>query len=618
MKVRLVFILVLGCLCSNAQTYPGYWQQTVEYKMEIDFDVKNHQFKGKQTLVYTNNSPDTLDKVFYHLYFNAFQPGSMMDIRSRTISDPDRRVRDRIYNLKEDEIGYHKIKSLKQDGKNMVFEVVGTILEVKLNKPILPGETSTFKMEFESQVPIQIRRSGRNNKEGVEYSMTQWYPKLSEYDKDGWHANPYIGREFHGVWGNFDVKIIIDSSYLLGGTGNLQNPQQIGHGYEDKSKSIKRAKGNRLTWHFIAEKVHDFAWAADPDFVHDIVKLNETTDLHFIYQGDTLVENWKNLQPLTVKAFNYINNRFGKYPYKQFSVIQGGDGGMEYPMATLISGWGSMRGLLSVTVHEALHNWYYGLLATNESKFPWMDEGFTVYAQYATLNHVYGANPLNPYARQYGSYLGINRAGLEEPLTTHADHYEHNAAYGTASYSKGSVFLHQLSYIIGQEAFDKGMKRYFETWKYKHPTADDFKRVMEKTSGIELDWYFENFVYTTKTIDYGIKSVISNENQTKVELEKIGKIPMPLDIQVVLKDGRKINYYIPLRIMRGEKPIQDFDGEVKTKTDWPWTYPSYILNINFPMSQIESIVIDPSTRLADIDRSNNYFPKESEFWFEGK
>ena len=210
--------------------------------MEIDMDVETNRFKGIQRLVYTNNSPDELNQVFYHLYFNAFQPGSMMDVRSRTIADPDGRVKDRIFKLSQDEIGYQKIKSLTMNGKDVTFSNEGTVLEVQLPPPIQPGEVATFDMTFEGQVPVQIRRSGRDNAEGVRYSMAQWYPKMAEYDYQGWHADEYIGREFYGVWGEFDVKISIDKDYIVGGTGYLQNPLEIGHGYEEDGQTVNKKK----------------------------------------------------------------------------------------------------------------------------------------------------------------------------------------------------------------------------------------------------------------------------------------------------------------------------------------------------------------------------------------
>ena len=198
---------------------PDRWQQRVKYTMDIDMNVQTNQFTGKQKLEYSNNSPDTLTRVFYHLYFNAFQPNSMMDARSRILGqtffgnqqDWDPRVKDRILNLKPDEIGYHKIISLKMNGRSQQFVMQETILEVKLDKPILPKSKVVFEMEFESQVPLQVRRSGRDNPATrVRYSMSQWYPKICEYDYEGWHPTPYVAREFYGVWGDFDVTITID------------------------------------------------------------------------------------------------------------------------------------------------------------------------------------------------------------------------------------------------------------------------------------------------------------------------------------------------------------------------------------------------------------------------
>ena len=225
---------ILICFGLSFVSYSqSYWQQEAHYKMDIDFNTKNHQFDGLQELTFINHSPDTLNKVFYHLYINAFQPGSMMDVRSRTIVDPDRRVGDRISKLSQSEMGIQQVLSLKQNKSELDFNIEGTILNVNLNEPIFPGDTVQFNMEFKTQVPLQIRRSGRMNKEGIDYSMSQWYPKLCEYDKDGWHANPYVGREFYGIWGAFDVHIHMDANYTIAATGILQNPDEIGHGYAD-------------------------------------------------------------------------------------------------------------------------------------------------------------------------------------------------------------------------------------------------------------------------------------------------------------------------------------------------------------------------------------------------
>jgi hypothetical protein len=232
-------------------------------------------------------------------------------------------------------------------------------------------------MEFTSQVPVQIRRSGRNNSEGIDYSMSQWYPKVVEYDRDGWHATPYIAREYYGVWGDFDVRIVMDSSYTIAATGVLQNASAIGKGYADRTVEPTT---NQLMWHFSAERVHDFVWAADRDYLHTKRKMSGGPELHFFFQNDTaILDNWTLLPDYTEKCFAIMKDLVGAYPYPVYSVIQGGDGGMEYPMATLVMGTGKKNGLIGVTVHEAIHSWFQGLLGNNEGDYPWMDEGFDTY-----------------------------------------------------------------------------------------------------------------------------------------------------------------------------------------------------------------------------------------------
>ena len=600
------YILAACCIILSSFLFgqAGYWQQKVDYKMDVEFDVKTHQFKGNQRLVYTNNSPDTLTNVYYHLYFNAFQPNSMMDIRSRTIEDPDRRVQDRISKLDPNEIGYLKVNSLSQNGNELNYQVESTILEVTLIEQLLPGQSTTLTMSFDGQVPVQIRRSGRYNAEGIAYSMAQWYPKMAEYDERGWHAHPYVGREFYAPWGNFEVNITIDKTFVLGGTGVLQNGDEIGYGYQSDLSQEPKKKGKTLTWKFKAENVHDFMWAADPDYKHVIAQVPNGPKLHFLYQEDSETASWSELPAYTVKAFEYLNENFGVYPYPEFSVVQGGDGGMEYAMSTLITGHRTLQSLVGVTVHEALHSWYQGVLGTNESYFAWMDEGFTSYATSRTMAHLFGADAARSQAGNYRGYFSLATSGKEEPMSTHSDTYETNFAYGRAAYSKGAVSLAQLGYIIGEEARDKGLIRYFNEWKMKHPDLNDFVRVMEKTSDMELDWYYDYWVNTTKTIDYGVKNVTANNDKVTITLERIGKVPMPIDLVVTKNDGSKTMYYIPLGIMRGEKPNES-GMERKLLKDWYWTHPTYEFQIDADLGSITTIEIDPSERMADIERSNN-------------
>lgn len=608
-KILAFSLLLLFSFTIDAQ--PDRWQQGVKYEMNIDMDVNTHQYSGKQEITYYNNSPDHLEKAYFHLYFNAFQPGSMMDVRSRTIEDPDGRIGDRISKLTPDQQGWMKVSKLSLNGKPCSFEVVGTVMEVNLPSPIKAGGKVTFEMEWTAQVPLQIRRSGRQNAEGIEYSMTQWFPKLAEYDYEGWHANPYVGREFYGPWGDFEVNITIDKNYVVAASGVLQNPGEIGKGYPAK-KPLKEIESDKITYEFLAENVHDFMWAADPDYVHDMVETGDMT-FHFFYQDDEEYgQTWRDYQETFVDAFSYIEENFGDYPYPVYVVAQGGDGGMEYPMSTLVTGRRSYNSLLGVSIHEAFHSWYQGLLASNEALYEWMDEGFTSFGTSETMNHVLGGEKPDTHERAYESYIRLAQSEEENPMSTHADHYTTNYAYGVAAYSKGEVLVNQLGYVIGRDVLMEGMIKYFNTWKFKHPNPTDFKRVMEKHSSIELDWYFEYFVNSTHTIDYGIRSLRSDGQETSIQLERVGLMPMPLDILVKYTDGREEWYNIPLQIMRGEKVAEGDNWTVLE--DWPWTHPVYEFSISTPADQIESISIDPKKRMADVDRSNNELnPDGSEY-----
>jgi len=564
-----------------------------------------------------------LKRVFYHLYNNAFQPGSEMDARIQTIKDPDARMvnkikvgeteikESRIKTLKPNEIGYLNVSNFKQDGLVANAKTVGTILEVILAKPILPNSKTTFTLDFDGQVPVQIRRSGRNNAEGIELSMAQWYPKMAEFDFEGWHSDPYVGREFHGVWGNFDVNITIDKDYVLGGSGYLQNKNEIGHGYQDAGVLVVYPKKiQTLTWHFVAPMVHDFTWAADKNYIHDVVKGPNNVDLHFLYKNNPkIIDNWKDIQPLMVKVMGVFNKTVGNYPYKQYSFIQGGDGGMEYAMCTLMVGNGKLEGILGTATHELGHSWFQHILASNESKHPWLDEGFTSYIEDVALNEIADKKNENPFESAYKSYYKLVESGKEQPQSTHGDRYDENRPYSISSYGKGEIFLAQLEYVIGKENVLKTLKKYFQDFKFKHPTPNDIKRTAERVSGANLDWYLTDWTQTTNTIDYGIKEVKEDGNSTKITLERIGRMPMPIDVLVEYSDGTKESFYIPLRMMSFEKENQNPTIKRIVLSDWTWAYPTYTFRINSD-KPIKKITIDPSGLMADVKQADNSYERK--------
>jgi len=634
---------ILGFICfanfSNAQA--DRWQQHIDYKIKAVLDVTTNIVKGIEEIVYTNNSPDTLRKVYFHMYWNAFQPNSSMDIRSRELGknllnfkrgsitasnatmlgqeasqDWDRRVRDRIQKLAPTEIGYQRISQILINGKAQNLIEHETILEVQLIQAIAPKTSIKMNLQFEAQVPVQIRRSGRDNAEGIRYSMSQWYPKMVEYDYQGWNANAYIAREFHGVWGNYEVSLSLDKTYMVAATGVLQNPNAIAD------------KFGNLTWNFTGKNIHDFMWAADNKYKHLSKEVRKGLTLHVYFKENNASSDsaWANILWAAEKALPYMEKKYGAYPYPQYSFIQGGDGGMEYGMGTLLKGPS-----LGTAFHEWMHTWYQHILATNESLFPWMDEGFTSFAE-DDITYWYNNNyaTLSPYinekekarlkaeienaktqlpAIQFGNYTGyltLAKSGVEEPMSTHSDHYNYNYSYSSAAYTKGATFLGLLGYIVTDSVRDAILLNYYNTWKFKHPNANDFTRVAEKTSGIQLQWLKEYWMNSTKTIDYGLNNIEVSANNANaiISIQRNGKFPMPIEVLVTYKDGSSELHYIPLDLMLAAKPAE---GSVKRiqHTEWQWVAPSYSFETSKPLSALKSIEIDPSQRMPDINRSNN-------------
>jgi len=575
------------------------------------------------------------------MYWNAFQPNSSMDIRSRELGknllnfkrgsitasnatmlgqeasqDWDRRVRDRIQKLAPTEIGYQRISQILINGKAQNLIEHETILEVQLIQAIAPKTSIKMNLQFEAQVPVQIRRSGRDNAEGIRYSMSQWYPKMVEYDYQGWNANAYIAREFHGVWGNYEVSLSLDKTYMVAATGVLQNPNAIAD------------KFGNLTWNFTGKNIHDFMWAADNKYKHLSKEVRKGLTLHVYFKENNASSDsaWANILWAAEKALPYMEKKYGAYPYPQYSFIQGGDGGMEYGMGTLLKGPS-----LGTAFHEWMHTWYQHILATNESLFPWMDEGFTSFAE-DDITYWYNNNyaTLSPYinekekarlkaeienaktqlpAIQFGNYTGyltLAKSGVEEPMSTHSDHYNYNYSYSSAAYTKGATFLGLLGYIVTDSVRDAILLNYYNTWKFKHPNANDFTRVAEKTSGIQLQWLKEYWMNSTKTIDYGLNNIEVSANNANaiISIQRNGKFPMPIEVLVTYKDGSSELHYIPLDLMLAAKPAE---GSVKRiqHTEWQWVAPSYTFETSKPLSALKSIEIDPSQRMPDINRSNN-------------
>ena len=588
----------------------AYYQQYAKYKMDIDVDAQNFTYTGNQTLTYTNNSPDELKVVYFHLYWNAFKAGSMMDQRvAGQAKNGDSRLQvngiSRLASIPEEEAGAQNIHWIKQNGKDLKFEIQETIMKVVLDKPLKPNSSTTFTMNWDAVIPKQIRRAGRNNREGIDMTVTQWYPKIAEYDYDGWATFDYVGREFHAPFSDYEINIKIDKEYVIGAGGTLENPSEV-KGYDQKA-SVKADKDNKATWKWTAKNMLDFAWAADRDYTVENFTILDGPKVFYVYQKSEKTKLWQESQPYVTKFFQIMNASFGRYPYPSYSFIQGGDGGMEYGMCTMILGEAaSLKGLLGLMIHEGGHSWNQQIMAYNESMRPWMDEGFTSYYESLVMHQILPPKEpeANPFVGSITNYRNFVKRGIEEPAVWFGDHHDNGSAYSFSTYVKGELFLVQLGYIMGEQNLTATMKEFYRQWNLKHPTDRDFLHIAQKVSGMDLKWFQNYWINTTKTIDYSVKNVEYGETSTTITLENKGQVPMPIDFSILTKDKKVVNYQIPLNMTHVWK-TQDIYGDFRTLNYWPWTQKEYTLTIPYTKSQISALGIDFSQRLADVNVADN-------------
>ncbi|MDL1913740.1 MAG: M1 family metallopeptidase [Bergeyella sp.] len=609
MRKNLAFFVFLWGLVFQAQK-AGYYQQSVKYTMNIDVDVRKFTYKGEQAIVYKNNSPDELDIIYFHLYWNAFQPHSIMDqeIQNRG-KNSDSRLNiggvSRLSSLLPSERGIQDIKEIRQNGREVKYEIQGTIMKVFLRKAIRPGTSTALSMKWESQIPVQIRRSGRNNAEGIALTMTQWYPKIAEYDYDGWAVFDYISREFHAPFADFDVRISIDKDYIIGAGGTLKNPDEV-RGYKTDAK-IRYDQNNKVTWHWTAENILDFAWAADPGYIVERFRVPRGSEIFYVYKVSDKTAFWALSKDYITRFFLLMNSKYGAYAYPTYSFIQGGDGGMEYGRCSMILGEAkSLERLVRLMVHEGVHSWFQQMLATNESMRAWMDEGFTTYTQDFIMNILFpprSSRP-NPFVGILTSYQLFVLSGAEQPAGLLADTYDSAKQYNMASYVKGALYLVELGYIMGEEKLSEVLKEYFTDWKMKHPTDRDFMNIAQKISGMDLKWFHHYWINTTKTIDYSIRNVVYTDKETFVTLERKGGIPMPIDLVAVTKDKKHLMYSIPIQLTRKAKE-RDTYGSFKILPVWSSSCKQYTLSLPLSKNQLDVLLIDPSQRLADISPEDN-------------
>ncbi len=589
--MRKNLIIAAIALTSTIYSQKNTWQQKADYSITASLDDQKGLVNGEETIEYSNQSNDSLSEIYLHLYWNAFKKGS----HAFTVFGNDQSEMD------ASDFGSITLSEIKIDGQSYTAEVFESIGKIKLKSPLAPLAKARISITFIAQIPACLNRAGKNNTAGTDFTLTQWYPKICRYDAQGWHTDPYLGREFAGTFGNFNVTINCNKRFVIAGTGLLSNKSYTANGWVDKQK--ESTNGDVAQWKFTAENVHDFAWAADADWIHKSIRI-DLIDFHFFYhkqyeeQWTTLTDKWK-------EAYAICKEEFGTYPYPQFSFIQAGEGYMEYPMCTMLEA--SRMDFFNTACHEFMHNYFYGIYGSDENLHHWMDEGVTCYAESRISS---GGEKKSHTDEAISSYEWMRAMYPEEPIATAANHFDYDYAYYNAAYFKGQLFPELIRYIIGDNKMKQGFHRYYTNWKFKHPEPNDFVKTFEDVSRMELTWFQNYWLNTTKTIDFGIDSLRKSKNGLLFNITNAG-VPMPIEFMVELKDGSKKYYYIPIDLTNNVKT--DFYRPTETLAKWSFAEKTYsILLPGVSLGNVAKISLDPDGFLPDIAKENNVWPKEEE------
>lgn len=574
------FVFALLLLICPGLTAQNYWQQNVSYSIEVALDDSNHVLHGFESLDYQNNSPDTLGFLIFHLWPNAYST------KNTALAEQLVRMgQSELYFASPDEMGNIDSLAFTLDGLPCVWEYDKRNVDIctlKLEKPLLPGNSLKIETPFRVKLPSgSISRSGHVDES---YQITQWYPKPAVYDQSGWHGMPYLTiGEFYSEFGSYDVKITLPENYTVGATGDLQTQSEIQRidSIIEKTESWidQRSKENswdayaemqdfppsakRLkTLHYKQENVHDFAWFADKRFhvLKGSVALPHSSDSVSVY---TMFTNkkarlWKNSIEYMHDAVFYYSLWNGDYPYAQATAVDGtisAGGGMEYPNVTVIGDASTEMSLETVIMHEVGHNWFYGILGSNERDFAWMDEGINSYNEQRYFStkypsgYMYFGNSSSKLLKRLGlsiygmkdvhyfSYLVSARANKDQALNIPSNEYS-PINYGTIVYSKSAVFLNYLRHYLGDEKMDAVMHSYFDKFKFKHPNPHDFYAVLESETGESFDWFKHDVIQTTSKLDYKIGR--HNKKENSLKLINSGYVDGPLHLGFY-REGRLID-----------------------------------------------------------------------------
>lgn len=621
----------------NKKPFADYWQQEVSYNIKAKISETKLKLEADLKLIYTNNSPDTLREVYFHLYQNAFNKDAYYH---QMQLDNGKKPR---YGLYENKGLGTKVKSIESSNKVDTVIYDNTLMKVVLTQPILPNESARFDIDFTTYWGSGSTRrrmkayyvEGRN----VHFNGVHWYPRIAVYDrKFGWNTNQHLDKEFYGDFGEFNVELDFANDYIVEATGSLWNEEEvlpkslkdklhISNFYHRKkgglgdtlSMPVKREKGKRKIWKYHAENIHDFAFTADPTYRLDEREWKGKKTVAIVEERHC--PKWKTAAEFAMEVIKVYSKDFGMYEYPKMVVADAQDG-MEYPMLTLDTGKDPYyKGLFA---HEIAHNWFYGMIGSNETYRAYLDEGFTQFLTVWSLEKIDGDiyRPYNqkgkswylnkfksgPKSRDIRAYFGYLNAAVrrEDPqLNTHSSDFDggsvrHGGGYGQV-YTKTAVMLFNLQYTLGDSLFIAAMQNYVREWKFKHPYPEDFRSSIVNFTKVDLNWFFDQWLETTKVIDYKVGRIKKLGNDTfEITFKRIGEMQMPIDFSVTNNYDSVINYHIPNTWF-----VKSTSANVLPKWyGWGKFNDVYKAKVYIPEG-IFKVDIDPSKRLADINPMNN-------------
>ncbi|MFZ9431106.1 MAG: M1 family metallopeptidase [Bacteroidia bacterium] len=637
----------------NKKPYEGYWQQDVHYTIKAILNDNAEIINGEETLVYTNNSPNTLTEAYFHLYQNAVQPGSLTDElykqnRAKVTYGQyeSQKLGTVIHNI---QINPEEtpIKDEPHESQNIAFEIQNTLLKIKLPTPLKPGEQITFQINFTTYFDrgsIRRRMKVYDHHGYKHFNGVHWYPRICVYDrKFTWETDQHVEKEFYGDYGYFDVTLTLPNHYIAEATGTLVNKDEVMPMALRKQLDIANFKdkpigsqpsvivppdGTYKTWHYQAVNVHDFAWTADPTY-----RIGETTwngvQCVAIAQENN-AKGWQQTAQFTAKVIATYSRDFGLYNYPKIVCADAADG-MEYPMITLDGGYYPSH--QSLIAHEVGHNWFFGMVGSNETYRAALDEGFTQFLTAWCMRKLTKESQPE-LKRAFAGYMDDAIDGTDEILETHSNDFHSATGHGGGYkhvYYKTASMLYNLQYYLGDSVFLEAMKNYVEQWKFCHPYIEDFRNSIIQSTQTDLNTFFDQWFQTNKAADYSIKRItpLKQANYYRVTLQRNGKMVMPVDLDFLISpnttqstinnngnSNRNVSqsdifYAVTIPVTQYQKPGR---YNLKPWIGWDKLRPTYTFDIEMPVDgKVKQVWLDRSGRLADINRVNNVWRKRSEW-----